>query len=102
MEGVVKSWRKLQAWDSVYSADSIEFCPLAPYQHVFLCGTYQLNETQDSDTSKEVIFEISKLFYLLRSKHTYCLIDMLENGQKKVWLELQKIGLIEWNVTAEV
>ncbi|KAI5701019.1 hypothetical protein M8J75_005316 [Diaphorina citri] len=37
MEGVVKSWRKLQAWDSVYSADSIEFCPLAPYQHVFLC-----------------------------------------------------------------
>ncbi|XP_017301825.1 diphthine methyltransferase isoform X1 [Diaphorina citri] len=53
MQGVVKSWRKLQVWDSVYSADSIEFCPVAPYQHVFLCGTYQLNETQDSDTSKE-------------------------------------------------
>lgn len=28
--------------DTVYSADSIEFCPLPAYEHWFTCGTYQL------------------------------------------------------------
>lgn len=32
----------LHVWDTEYSADSVEWCPIAEYQHVLLCGTYQL------------------------------------------------------------
>lgn len=28
--------------DTVYTADSIEWCPNAPVQHVFVCANYQL------------------------------------------------------------
>ncbi|KAL7419730.1 Diphthine methyltransferase [Cryptotrichosporon argae] len=40
--------------DTLYSADSIEFCPHAPDQDLFVCGTYQLlPPTEPSSTSGE-------------------------------------------------
>ncbi|KAK8861450.1 hypothetical protein IAR55_002269 [Kwoniella newhampshirensis] len=33
--------------DTVYSADSIEFCPWEGYQDLFVCGTYQIIKPED-------------------------------------------------------
>ncbi|KAK3932958.1 Diphthine methyltransferase [Frankliniella fusca] len=34
----------LYEWDTVQSADSTEWCPLAPGQSIFVCGTYQIEK----------------------------------------------------------
>ena len=36
-----------QTLDTIYNADSIEWCPVPGLQDLLLCGTYQL-EDQDS------------------------------------------------------
>lgn len=38
-------------FDTEYSADSVEFCPVEPFQNVFAIGTYQVikNEEQKQD-----------------------------------------------------
>lgn len=37
----------LQAVDTEYTADAVEWCPLEGYRHVLACGTYQLREPED-------------------------------------------------------
>ena len=37
--------RVLHSWDTEYSADAVEWCPVPDYQHILLCGTYQLDNT---------------------------------------------------------
>uniref|UniRef100_A0A1Q3FFM3 methylated diphthine methylhydrolase n=1 Tax=Culex tarsalis TaxID=7177 RepID=A0A1Q3FFM3_CULTA len=41
----------LHTFDTVYSADSVEWCPHPPHQHLFVCATYQLAEGEESLTS---------------------------------------------------
>ncbi|XP_062564072.1 diphthine methyltransferase-like isoform X2 [Armigeres subalbatus] len=41
----------LHTYDTVYSADSVEWCPHNPYQQLFVCGTYQLDDKEESPTS---------------------------------------------------
>lgn len=36
----------LHKHDTVYSADSVEWCPHKPHQNLFVCGNYQLTENQ--------------------------------------------------------
>jgi len=36
--------RTHQTIDTVYSADSVEWCPLVDHERLMLCGTYQLQE----------------------------------------------------------
>lgn len=35
-----------QSIDTAYSADSVEWCPVADFQNLMLCGTYQLKEAK--------------------------------------------------------
>jgi len=42
-------WR----WDTEWPADTAEFCPLPPYRHLLLCGTYKLLEGQPADIAPE-------------------------------------------------
>lgn len=56
-------------WDTIQSADSTEWCPLAPFQTIFVCATYQIEkgENEGSDASapptsrhgRIYVFEIS-------------------------------------------
>uniref|UniRef100_A0A2P2IC08 methylated diphthine methylhydrolase n=1 Tax=Hirondellea gigas TaxID=1518452 RepID=A0A2P2IC08_9CRUS len=39
---------KLASWNTKYSADSAEFCPIAPFQNIFVIGTYKLLEKKES------------------------------------------------------
>jgi diphthamide biosynthesis protein 7 len=42
----------LHTWDTEYSADSVEWCPISPYQNIFVCGTYQLAQNQNTEVKK--------------------------------------------------
>uniref|UniRef100_A0A8D9AKT3 methylated diphthine methylhydrolase n=1 Tax=Cacopsylla melanoneura TaxID=428564 RepID=A0A8D9AKT3_9HEMI len=48
---ICSPWRELQSCRSLYPPDSVEFCPIAPYQDVFLVGTYHLTQSQDGDSA---------------------------------------------------
>jgi diphthamide biosynthesis protein 7 len=39
----------LDSSDTIYSADSIEFCPFESHSHLFACGTYQLAKDESED-----------------------------------------------------
>ncbi|KAF9082705.1 Diphthine methyltransferase [Mortierella sp. AD031] len=39
----------LDSDDTIYSADSIEFCPFQSHSHLFACGTYQLAKDESED-----------------------------------------------------
>ena len=42
----------LHIWDTECSADSVEWCPISPYQNIFVCGTYQLATTESTEVEK--------------------------------------------------
>lgn len=37
-------------FDTVFPADSLEFCPIIGYQNIFVCGTYNLLEQPPSQS----------------------------------------------------
>lgn len=39
----------LDSDDTIYSADSIEFCPFQSHSHLFACGAYQLAKDESED-----------------------------------------------------
>ncbi|XP_063444635.1 diphthine methyltransferase-like [Mytilus trossulus] len=46
--------KTLQVLDTEYSADSVEWCPHDGYQDILLCGTYQLDQSKDSQEDSSV------------------------------------------------
>ncbi|CAK1595804.1 unnamed protein product [Parnassius mnemosyne] len=51
------TWKTILRWDTGYSADSVEWCPLEPYRNFLVCGTYQLdkkNEEQQDTKQKRL------------------------------------------------
>ncbi|KAK7037597.1 hypothetical protein SK128_007413, partial [Halocaridina rubra] len=54
--------KSLYSWDTEYSADSAEFCPVEPYHNYLAVGTYQLadNETENSGIPEVSSSEESK------------------------------------------
>lgn len=40
--------------DTIYSADSIEWCPIPGYENILACGTYQLKAPEDSNPLQDV------------------------------------------------
>lgn len=50
----------LDTFDTEFSADSVEWCPVKPFQDVIVCGTYQLTKndgntiTRSNDTSRRL------------------------------------------------
>ncbi|XP_030022222.1 diphthine methyltransferase [Manduca sexta] len=45
------SWNTKWRWNTTYSADSVEWCPIEPYRDVLVCGTYQLDNKEQEQTS---------------------------------------------------
>lgn len=42
----------LQTFNTAYCADSVEWCPIAPYHNHFLCGTYELQAPDNTSNEK--------------------------------------------------
>ncbi|KAL4240914.1 Diphthine methyltransferase [Mactra antiquata] len=61
-----------QTIDTLYSADSIEWCPIPGFEDIMLCGTYQLEESKDdakTDGSPQV--RVGRLYmYKLENQST--------------------------------
>ncbi|XP_075217689.1 diphthine methyltransferase [Lycorma delicatula] len=43
--------QSLYSWDTEYSADSLEWCPIQKFHDVFVCGTYKLEQNSGNDDS---------------------------------------------------
>lgn len=41
------AWQNKLRWDTGYSADSVEWCPVEPHRDVLVCGTYQLEKSAE-------------------------------------------------------
>jgi diphthamide biosynthesis protein 7 len=50
----------LHIWDTEYSADSVEWCPISPFQNIFVCGTYQLATTESTEVENRKYDDTSK------------------------------------------
>ena len=44
---------KLYSWDTVLSADSVEFCPYDSLSNVFAVGTYQVDKSKEETFSPD-------------------------------------------------
>lgn len=54
----------LQVWDTNFCADSVEWCPINPYENYFVCGTYQLQENKDETKSDSSQMKIGSLYLM--------------------------------------
>ncbi|XP_045771482.1 diphthine methyltransferase isoform X1 [Maniola jurtina] len=65
-------WNTKCKWQTGYSADSVEWCPVEPWRHVLVCGTYQLDksdqETKDADQPKQK--RLGRIYLFLLNKIT--------------------------------
>lgn len=48
----------LVSYDTIYPADTVEWCPILEYNHVFVCGTYKLDEANKSKTGTINLFSL--------------------------------------------
>ncbi|CAH0563465.1 unnamed protein product [Brassicogethes aeneus] len=55
-----KNFKTLYSYDTVYCADSLEWCPFEPHQNLFVCANYQLldAENKNDDLPKERVGRI--------------------------------------------
>lgn len=77
--------RHLFSWETQYSADSAEFCPVEPYLNYLAVGTYQLADAEqpsggESSTSKEDIPKkrLGRLYLKLMLEERLVLIQQTE------------------------
>ncbi|KAL0840927.1 hypothetical protein ABMA28_014723 [Loxostege sticticalis] len=61
-------WKTKLRWGTGYSADSVEWCPVDPYRHVLVCGTYQLDKKDEQDPEPTKQRRLGKI-YLFSIKH---------------------------------
>ncbi|KAJ3271994.1 hypothetical protein HDV01_006034 [Terramyces sp. JEL0728] len=70
----------LHTLDTIYSADSVEFCPIPEYQQYCAIGTYQVLEQQKeletNRTGKFMIHETNEEFTNTYTKNTSAILDM--------------------------
>lgn len=54
--------RTLHVEDTVYDADSVEWCPISPAKNIFACGTYHLvkNEEQQQRVGSILLYRMQK------------------------------------------
>lgn len=50
-ESETSHYRSLVTWDTEYSADSVEWCPISPFQEILAIGTYQVDKSSQEKFS---------------------------------------------------
>lgn len=46
------------SYDTIYPADTVEWCPIPEYSNVFVCGTYKLEEASKKKTGTINLFSL--------------------------------------------
>ncbi|CAH2037997.1 unnamed protein product, partial [Iphiclides podalirius] len=77
------TWKTLLRWNTGYSADSVEWCPLVPYQDVLVCGTYQLDkkdEDQGENNKKQTRLGRIYLFVIDENSKELCPVQTIDTA----------------------
>lgn len=48
------------SYDTIYPADTVEWCPVLGFNHLFVCGTYKLDEANKSKTGTIILFSLDE------------------------------------------
>jgi len=46
------------SYDTIYPADTVEWCPISKHSNVFVCGTYKLDEATKTKTGTINLFSL--------------------------------------------
>ena len=68
--------------DTVLPADSVEFCPHPDASNVFVCGTYKLQDEQNSQSSDSVISPSSGPAGHTQTRTGQCLVYEVDSEQE--------------------
>ncbi|CAG9767082.1 unnamed protein product [Ceutorhynchus assimilis] len=77
---VLENIKTLHKYDTIYSADSVEWCPHEPNQNLFVCGNYQLTEEQEFNSNNKrlgriLLFTLTTDLKLLQTLDTAAVLD---------------------------
>ncbi|XP_034935235.1 diphthine methyltransferase [Chelonus insularis] len=78
----------LETFDTQFSADSVEWCPIEGFQDIFICGTYQLspeNEKSETVIDTKPQIRLGKIF----------LFQVIKVGKLKLLQELEVSGVLD-------
>lgn len=69
------------SYDTIYPADTVEWCPISKYNDVFVCGTYKFDETNKSKTGTINLFALDNQnkIKLIQSIHKEAVLDLKWN-----------------------
>lgn len=72
-----------ESYDTIYPADTVEWCPIIEYNHVFVCGTYKLDEANKSKTGTINLFILDEQnkIKLIQSVPEDAVLDLKWNPQ---------------------
>ncbi|CAK1546954.1 unnamed protein product [Leptosia nina] len=75
------SWETIHKWHTGFSADSVEWCPVEPYNDVLVCGTYQLDKTDnESSATKQKRLGRVYLFEINEKTESLCPIQTIDTS----------------------
>ena len=76
---------KIEGWDTLYSADSVEFCPIVGFHNILAVGTYQVDKSNEDrfESSQRkgrlhllMLDDAGKLLECLQTLETAAILDM--------------------------
>nr|XP_049699629.1 diphthine methyltransferase isoform X2 [Helicoverpa armigera] len=70
------TWQNKCRWDTGYSADSVEWCPVEPYRDVLVCGTYQLDKKDEQGDSSAKQTRLGRIYLFVINNETTDLVPI--------------------------
>ncbi|XP_049699629.2 diphthine methyltransferase isoform X2 [Helicoverpa armigera] len=70
------TWQTKGRWDTGYSADSVEWCPVEPYRDVLVCGTYQLDKKDEQGDSSAKQIRLGRIYLFVINNETTDLVPI--------------------------
>ncbi|XP_038212355.1 diphthine methyltransferase isoform X2 [Zerene cesonia] len=81
MSNQMVSWSTKHRWHTGYSADSVEWCPVEPFTDVLVCGTYQLDKSdEDQNVVKQKRLGRSYLFKINKNTPELCPVQSIDTS----------------------
>uniref|UniRef100_A0A2A4J3Y9 methylated diphthine methylhydrolase n=1 Tax=Heliothis virescens TaxID=7102 RepID=A0A2A4J3Y9_HELVI len=70
------TWQNKCRWDTGYSADSVEWCPVEPYLDVLVCGTYQLDKKDEQGDPSAKQTRLGRIYLFVVNNETTDLVPI--------------------------
>ncbi|KDQ63752.1 hypothetical protein JAAARDRAFT_29786 [Jaapia argillacea MUCL 33604] len=83
----------MKGFDTVYPADSVEFCPGSGSESIFVCGTYKLEESPDSSSHQGEEPGLSPATPRTQRRLGKCLVFETKQDEEYGFRQLQEFSL---------